>query len=237
MPIYETLRTFQGVLALLPEHQARLDQTCKALGQEVPDLKKLLKPVLLERPQSEDWRLVVLMEDEIKVTRSALPLWESFLYPEVWSVSCAEYQRSEPEKKLWDATKTRLREEANTREVLLVDEQNCIREGSMTNVFFVDGARLVTPPLEEVLPGIARGLILEEAQRLGIDVVERKVPRGELDRFEAVFLSSSIRGIVRTQEGSLPPLMQALADGCTRFILQRIHEANQGHGHSQRHSG
>lgn len=235
MLIYETLRSFQGTLALVTRHQARLQKTCAALALPCPDLEALLAPFCPS--QGQDLRLVVVLNDRVEVTHSALPWWESFLYPEIWTVSCAEYQRPEPEKKLWDATKTRLREEAPTREVLLVDEENCIREGSMTNVFFVEKERLVTPPLEEVLPGIARGLIFEEAKRLGIELVERRVRREELDGFDAVFLSSSVRGMVRTQDGPLPPLMQALADGCTRFILQRIHEANQNHGYSQRHAG
>lgn len=227
---YDTLRTYQGVLALRERHQERLNETALALGYEAPELQNLLGPYLSEylAPGQQDLRLLVLLGEQVEVKVAPLPWWQSFLYPEIWPVSFVDYERPDPSKKVWDERKTELREAAETPEVLLVDQQGFIREGSMTNAWFVRKDVLVTPPVEDVLPGVARGLILESAEALGIAVEQRRIAREEFesDPFDAVFLTSSVRGIVRTAEGPLLPLVHRISEWCTAFIKEKIYEAH-----------
>lgn len=81
-------------------------------------------------------------------------------------------------------------------EALLLNERGSIAEGSTSNVFFVDSG-LVTPPVASgILPGIARQVVLELAEKLGIEVVEKEVRLADLSRFNEAFLTNSIMEIM-----------------------------------------
>lgn len=84
-------------------------------------------------------------------------------------------------------------QEADDREVIVVDEQDRLLEGTVGNLFLVLGGRVLTPPRElGVLPGIARGRLLDD-ERLGAEAVELKL--ADLDRAEEAFLTNSIVGV------------------------------------------
>ncbi|MEY4243380.1 MAG: hypothetical protein RLZZ245_965 [Verrucomicrobiota bacterium] len=70
-------------------------------------------------------------------------------------------------------------------------------EAAMANVFLVKNGELRTPFLSSgCLPGIARGLVLEIAQTLGIPSAERALRMADLEAADEIFLSSAIRGPV-----------------------------------------
>jgi branched-subunit amino acid aminotransferase/4-amino-4-deoxychorismate lyase len=229
--VYEALRTYGGVFALLPEHQERLQRSCEALSLECPDLAELL----LDKPAGEQRvRVDCAVSQAPRLKWEALPEWHgSFLYEEQWAFKRVRGERERPELKTMDtAFQTRAREQAREegfQEVLLIDERGFVREGSISNVFLICEGVLVTPAAG-MLPGIARSLILQVARECSIPVEERSVLEAELDGAEAVFLSNSIRGMVPT--GPIHLLMQRLADRCTLFINQRIDAAHADHGHS-----
>jgi len=76
-------------------------------------------------------------------------------------------------------------------DVVYVDEQQMVREGSRTNVFFVHGAKVVTAPAEDVLCGITRGNTIQVANDLSIEVQERKIPLSEISHFDAAFFTGT----------------------------------------------
>jgi branched-chain amino acid aminotransferase len=84
-------------------------------------------------------------------------------------------------------------------EALLVDAEGYITEGSRSNVFFVRGSRLVTPPDDAVLQGIARKNILRICRRENIPVDVRRVHPNELYAFQAVFLSGTTPKVLPVQ--------------------------------------
>lgn len=232
--VYETMRTFNGVFALLPEHQERLEGSCETMGLDCPDLAELVRPFEGRR----DVRLrVAVTKDGVEVSDSELPDWSgSFLNPEVWQVKLYEGERSRSGIKTTDtAMQLAARDEAEEEgygEILLVDEKGRITEGGITNVYFVEGAgasgesrnggeKIVTPG-EGMLPGITRDLILRACEELGVEVELRDVYEEELDDFEAVFLSNAVRGMVATSDEPLPTVVQNIIDWCTKFIRVRI---------------
>lgn len=84
-------------------------------------------------------------------------------------------------------------------EALFVSDDGCVLEGTSTNVFAIDRARLVTAPVEAgILPGIVRAWVIDAAARLGIDVEERPPAAGELRR--GAFLTSSLTGLAELRE-------------------------------------
>jgi para-aminobenzoate synthetase/4-amino-4-deoxychorismate lyase len=79
---------------------------------------------------------------------------------------------------------------------LLVDAGGNALEAGRANIFAVSGGGLITPPVDgRILPGTARAATLQIAADLGIEVSERTLPLAELGAADAVFLTSSIRGL------------------------------------------
>jgi branched-chain amino acid aminotransferase len=86
---------------------------------------------------------------------------------------------------------------AGADEALLVNTRGEICEAATANVFFVRGGILRTPPLESgCLPGVARALVLEDADALGLAVDTSDCLPEELAAADEAFLTSSTRGVV-----------------------------------------
>lgn len=84
----------------------------------------------------------------------------------------------------------------NVQEGLMLDSAGSLVDGTMSNVFIVHGARLVTPDLSQCgVAGVMRSVILAmaAAERLAVEV--RPVAVGELATATEVFLTNSLIGI------------------------------------------
>lgn len=88
-------------------------------------------------------------------------------------------------------------EAAGLNESLLLNEHGLLTEGSISNVFFVSQTGLVTPPVESgILPGITRGVVMELADSLEMNVTEGEVRLEDLRRFDEAFLTNSVMEIM-----------------------------------------
>ena len=76
-------------------------------------------------------------------------------------------------------------------DVVYVDENQMVREGSRTNVFFVHKTSLVTASSESVLCGIARENTIQIAHEMGIDVQQRNIALSEIAQFDAAFFTGT----------------------------------------------
>ncbi len=83
---------------------------------------------------------------------------------------------------------------ARCSEALLFNQRSELAEGTISNVFVVRQGRLRTPPLSTpVLPGIARSLVLELAQALGLGADDRTpITIDDLLDADEVFLTNAI---------------------------------------------
>lgn len=79
----------------------------------------------------------------------------------------------------------------NAYEALLVNKQNFITEGSRSNIFFILENKIITPPLESVLPGVTRKWIFNICRELSLDIIEREVSVKELEEFQGVFMTGT----------------------------------------------
>jgi 4-amino-4-deoxychorismate lyase len=87
-------------------------------------------------------------------------------------------------------------DDAGIPEGLLLDRQDRLIEGTMSNVFLVLGGRLVTPDLSQCgVAGVMRAELLGLAADTGIHTEVRAVPVAELFDAEEAFLCNSIIGI------------------------------------------
>lgn len=82
---------------------------------------------------------------------------------------------------------------AGCDEAVLLNEEDCIAEGSMTNIFLVRSGELITPSIESgVLPGITREAVLEIARTLNIKTSERQAELQEMVEADEAFVTNSI---------------------------------------------
>jgi branched-chain amino acid aminotransferase len=85
---------------------------------------------------------------------------------------------------------------AGAREALLLNTDGFVVEGTASNLFWIRGGKVFTPPLASgILPGTTRATILEICRRLKISAREILPRPAELHRADGVFLTVSSIGV------------------------------------------
>ena len=83
---------------------------------------------------------------------------------------------------------------AGCDDALFCDTRGRIACTSVGNIFVLIGETLVTPHSDAgVVPGIARGVLLNTCDDLGLEPVERVVTADDLDRADEVLVTNSLR--------------------------------------------
>lgn len=86
---------------------------------------------------------------------------------------------------------------AGVDEALLLDTHGHVAEGASSNVFWVEGGRICTPPLVTgALAGVTRRWVVNQCAELGTPCVECRVGLESLASSEGVFLTVSSLGVV-----------------------------------------
>jgi branched-chain amino acid aminotransferase len=116
-------------------------------------------------------------------------------------------------------------------EGIALDAEGHISEGSGENLFLVKDGTLVTPPtVSSVLPGITRDSVVKLARRLGIPVVEERVPREALYICDELFFTGTaaeitpIRSVdkITVGRGKRGPVTEALQKAFFDVIECRV---------------
>lgn len=76
-------------------------------------------------------------------------------------------------------------------EALLVNEENCVTEGSRSNIFFLKGDILTSAPDDKILNGITRKYILDICRENKINVEFTCVPADSISGYDAVFMTGT----------------------------------------------
>lgn len=79
----------------------------------------------------------------------------------------------------------------NVTEVILVDGNGYITEGSRTNIFLIRENRITTTPVNRVLAGITRRHVIDICKQLGFTIVEKPVRLEYLTSFDGAFLTGT----------------------------------------------
>ena len=81
-------------------------------------------------------------------------------------------------------------------EALMLNGAGHVASAATGNIFALKDGKLITPALDQgILPGIMRSLVIEAAQRHGIEVEGRAVSRHELVTADGLFCTNSLRYI------------------------------------------
>ncbi|MDP2337827.1 MAG: aminotransferase class IV [Bacteroidota bacterium] len=201
--VYEVIRIIDSVPLFLNDHFRRLQKSMEIqninfrmeyqeFGQKITEL------VQLNRKTEGNIKFVYsTTEDEPRWIFSFIP--HNYPTPEDYLRGVATNllfaERENPNAKM---VQNSVRESADQLiadqklyEVILVDRNGLITEGSRSNVFLVKGDVFFTAPASMVLLGITRQKVFKCLNELGFQVIEEAVGANEISRFDAVFLTGT----------------------------------------------
>jgi 4-amino-4-deoxychorismate lyase len=91
--------------------------------------------------------------------------------------------------------------DARIREGLMLDDDEHIVCGTMSNLFLRRGKFLITPLLDRCgVAGVMRRWVLEQASDLGLNPIERRIRWAELAEAEEVFMTNAVAGLMSVAE-------------------------------------
>jgi len=86
-------------------------------------------------------------------------------------------------------------------DALLLNEKDRLAEVTSANIFWVKGGQIYTPPLSAgCLEGVTRTVVLKQAARLGLRVLEQDANLNRIAGADEVFLSSSLKLVLAVSE-------------------------------------
>ena len=213
--IFDFLRTYHKKPFKLSEHIDRLFNSAKQLGITVPKTKSQIEKIVHEGIKKNSYReciarIVVtggVSPDGISKNENstfAVLFTEATDYPKSYytqgvKIISREFERAFPHaKSLNYLTAVNVLSEAkkeNAIEVLYLDRNRHILEGTTSNFFAVVGGKLITPK-EGILRGITRAVVIELARKLKIPVIESDLLYSQIELFDEAFITASNKEVM-----------------------------------------
>lgn len=203
--LYEVIRIIEGIPVFLEDHLDRLYHSAQLTGTNLlPDsvsLTEMIRNFIIA--QKKDTGNIKLSFSFSKLTSqphcelSFIPHY--YPTPEEYThgvkVGLLQADRPIPHAKVQN---TGIRDRANQAisdnsvfEVLLIDSEGNITEGSRSNVFFIKNETFYSAPEETILQGITWNKVMQLCRKAGIKVIESAIPVNTLDQYEAAFLTGT----------------------------------------------
>jgi len=198
--LIETLRwTRTDGFWLLERHLARLSHSARVLGHAYDEAlvrARLDETVMERRDETLRLRLVLSPNGAIDITaRELLPLDGA----RVWTAAVADFRLDSADgllahkttrRAFYDDERARLARERGCDEALFLNTAGDLCEGGITTIFVERAGVLLTPPLSRgLLPGVWRGLLIDEG-------LARESALGLDDLRDGFFLGNSLRGLI-----------------------------------------
>jgi branched-chain amino acid aminotransferase len=196
--IYEVLRVTRGIPLFFEDHMTRFYNSAAIAGKTIrfaPEEIKNLIYELIQTNEENEGNILLSCKTNLKAFFIPYRYPSEIQYREGVNCRILKAERENPNAKVFQ---TEVRRKANEMidnngifEVLLEDHLGGITEGSRSNVFFVKGDVLITPPFNKVLPGITRQKTMLCAKELQLEIFEKDVFRKDLPGFDSVFITGT----------------------------------------------
>jgi branched-subunit amino acid aminotransferase/4-amino-4-deoxychorismate lyase len=217
--LFETFRTWQGRPVLLDRHLERMSRSAHALGLTLepvplPDSRAVFDLIDANReslPVGHDVRLRLTLSggrstpqdggSVLWMTAGPLPppaRLSGAIIDQTIRVSQDDVLARHKSLNYWHNRIAHAQATAaGSDDVLCVTDAGLICETSRANIFLVEGRQLSTPGLSGLLlPGVMRGVVVERAAEMGLDVLEGPLPVDRIKAADEAFMTSSLRGIL-----------------------------------------
>lgn len=190
--LFETMRAEQGGVALLDLHMARLAASARALGFSFDEalIRAELLASLADVGTPCVARLSLAQSGAIKIERRGMPSALNGM-----RVSLAPMSVARDDFRLRHKTTSRVfyddaRAKSGADEVVFVDADGFITEGSISNIFIERDGVLLTPSLSRgLLPGVLRASLLASSKVREADLTPADLANG-------FFIGNAVRGLV-----------------------------------------
>ena len=220
--LFEVTRIFRGRPFRWKDHYTRLQQGAAFLKIKVPftevELREHIAELVKRNQMSEGLLRLTLSRgvglrgyspkgaDKPTLAMTLHPAPDADGQPPpVWRVVTASFRLPAGEALAQHKTCNKLaqvlaRAEADAQgadEALLLNTDGEVVEGSSSNLFWIAGETVCTPPLAAgILAGVTRLVVSEICRKTGVPLTEKSIKPADLRRAEGVFLSLSSWGIV-----------------------------------------
>lgn len=221
--VFESLRTYNGIIFREEEHLHRLAESARTCGYEVPPLRELrkelksaLKAYGKEKPGNKNdvFLRISLWGGKVFVLAGSRK-HASRIYQEGIALRTTAIRRSlthaaAPQTKTHayqNAVLALLQPSPGVYERLFLDQDGLVSEVSIGNIFIVKkksimgkGVELLTPPASGVLNGVTRRFVIECASLVRIPCEERPLSRHDVYNAGEVFLTNTSWEILPVRE-------------------------------------
>lgn len=217
--IYETMRSYRGIVFLIDEHIKRLFRSGNLIRLKIPqseeEIKKSIYRTLKKNNLKDAYiRLSISrgsgeigLDPELCKEPTFVIITKRFneypeeLYRKGVTVSIVNTRRNAPEalnpkiKSLNFLNNILAKieaKEAGTYEAIMLNYRGYLTEGTITNIFFVKRGSIFTPSIEAgILDGITRDLIIRVAERNGKNVKEGLYTPEDLYSADEAFITNT----------------------------------------------
>ncbi len=220
--LFETMHAYSGKVFRLDAHLARLTAGAEQLYLQLPmateELQRAIQKTLKESELASAYiRLTVTRgvggsPSQLDASTASVTVWvRPFsgypleLYQKGMSAVLAEARSNEHSPLSGLKTLNYLdnllaraeAQRAGAGEAILLNTSGQLAEASASNLFIVEGGRVLTPPIEAgILPGITRACVLELCAAEGMPFTERSLEVDQLREAAEAFLTGSIMEIM-----------------------------------------
>ena len=210
LEIYEVIRLSDGKPLFVTEHYERMSKSVASIGKElllsfeefVQQIDRVAKANNMDEGnlRIEQYREPSDTVEHINIYPIAYRYPTQKMYDEGVSVVFMQAERDNPQVKIYNAHFRQqaddLIAETGAEEVLLVNRQGEITEGSRSNVFFIKGDAVIAAPQHTVLQGITRMKVLQIFDEDGIRYLEEPVMAENIDIYDAAFLTGTSKEVL-----------------------------------------
>lgn len=208
--IYEVIRIFRGAPVFIQDNVERLHSSIKRAGINLDcniiDLRgKTLDFVARCNISEGNIKYLLVIKDS--GSSATLAQFDEYMvqiphrypteqeYEQGVPTSIVHTERINPEIKYLNVKlrewTTKVINERNVYELLLVNDNGLVTEGSKSNIFFIKGDTLYTSPDELVLGGTARKRVIYLAERDGFTIKKEAPHYQYLSHFDAAFITGT----------------------------------------------
>ncbi len=226
--VFEGQRAYGGTIYKLAEHTARLFNSARILGFEIPYSEDQINAACDEvmkangladgycRPVA--WRGAEMMGVSAQQSKIHVAIagwdWPSYFDPELRDkgirLDMARWRRPAPDCAPTDAKAAGLymictlsKHEAEAKgcqDAMMLDYRGRVAEATGANVFFVKEGVIHTPTPDCFLDGITRRSVMGLAEKRGFEIIERAIMPEEMEGFEQCFLTGTAAEVTAVGE-------------------------------------
>lgn len=210
--VYETLRTYSGIIFGYEQHLMRLKHSAEAFSIEIPVSEQFLSDLIHKgiennRIKEAYVRVQLTLSGTLFIFFKELPTANQDIYKNGVKIGISSVRRN-PVLYNGKVVKTTASSDVfmarsrfdrkNFYEMLMLSPDGFVAEGTFSNVFIIKNETVITPSLDTgILDGVTRKKVIEHIKQMNeICLLERKIEVSELFECDEIFLTHTSAGIV-----------------------------------------